>query len=109
MSSRDWRSSAAYDDLDEMSLRGLAWEYLRRNPDYVANYHEIATTPNDTEKIDQVTKSWGLRFRGRPIPVGDGCTRLLGVGIDIGADGSTTPWGSLREDDAPPQMAVGAG
>jgi hypothetical protein len=109
MSSRDWRSGAAYDDLEDVSLRGLAWEYLRRNPDYVANYHEITTTPADTEKIDEVTKSWGLRFRGRSIPLGDSCTRLLGGRIEIGADGSTTSCGSLREDDGPPQMAVGAG
>jgi len=38
MSNEDWRSPAAYDYAAAMEPSGLAWEFLRRNPDYRIAY-----------------------------------------------------------------------
>ena len=38
MSKEDWRSRAAYQDAATMDPAGLAWEFLRRNPDYRPTY-----------------------------------------------------------------------
>jgi len=64
MPSRDWRSSSDYDYLDDASLRDIAWEYLRRNRDYAAEYNEL----DATELTGDAGRSsrWGLRFRGGP-------------------------------------------
>lgn len=55
-----WRSSEAYDYLDELSAADLAWEYLRRNPDYQRDF-QIAAGGGDLEW----TERWGLRFPRR--------------------------------------------
>ena len=36
MPSPDWRSGRGYEDVAAGGRRGLAWEFLRRNPDYIA-------------------------------------------------------------------------
>ncbi len=41
-----WRSDAAYDYVDKLSLGDLAWEFLRRNPEYRKSYHELIATCN---------------------------------------------------------------
>jgi hypothetical protein len=43
MPSRDWRSAAAYAELENASARDLAWEFLRRNPRYVRDWEQLAT------------------------------------------------------------------
>jgi hypothetical protein len=32
---RIWRSESAYEYIDKLSPSDLAWEFLRRNPDYL--------------------------------------------------------------------------
>jgi outer membrane protein TolC len=49
---------ALYQQLENLDAAGLAWECLRRNPDYRAAYARIAAG----ETVD--VQSWGLRFRG---------------------------------------------
>ncbi|MNL55541.1 hypothetical protein D3C87_1789620 [compost metagenome] len=56
-----WRSAEAYDYLDELSAADLAWEYLRRNPDYQGDFQ----TSNQGEAGRGWPECWGLRFRGR--------------------------------------------
>ena len=53
----DWRDENAYRHFDELGLSGLAWECLRRNPQYRQDYRSmrrglLPSTP------------WGLRFSG---------------------------------------------
>ena len=36
-----WRSEAAYDYIDALTPGDLAWEFLRRNPDYRKSYREL--------------------------------------------------------------------
>lgn len=67
MSSRDWRSENAYEELNTASLRDLAWEYLRRNPDYVRDHAE-ATATSSERAAAATAQTWGLRFRRRSTP-----------------------------------------
>lgn len=58
-----WRSAQAYDYLDDLSAADLAWEYLRRNPDYQDDFQTASQGP----EADRLSARWGLRFPGRPI------------------------------------------
>jgi len=66
MSKEDWRSPTAYDYATAMEPSGLAWEFLRRNPDYRGAY-EIARSGSDDGAAD-TARCWGLRFSGRSKP-----------------------------------------
>lgn len=87
MSGRDWRSEDAYRDLDELNLRGLAWEYLRRNPDYIQAHRSIATASDIGPDVGETVRKWGLRFRGRSDAPRHRRTRLLGSEIVVGDHG----------------------
>lgn len=47
----DWRSEAAYDYIDKLTPGDLAWEFLRRNPDYRNAYRDLVATGRLTEAI----------------------------------------------------------
>ncbi|MFO1100759.1 MAG: DUF6499 domain-containing protein [Xanthobacteraceae bacterium] len=57
-----WRSDAAYDYVDGLHPAELAWEYLRRNPDYHREYRQALRLGHD----ENLAQRWGLRFRDRP-------------------------------------------
>ena len=61
----DWRDGSAYDFIDTLAPEQLPFEFLRRNPDYVAEYPGRATEPDD-EVPPPALARWGLRFRRRP-------------------------------------------
>jgi hypothetical protein len=65
MPSRDWRSAAAYAELENASARDLAWEFLRRNPRYVRDWEQLDDRRSDDD-AEAVAEHWGLRFPGRP-------------------------------------------
>ena len=66
MSKEDWRSRAAYQDAATMDPAGLAWEFLRRNPDYRTTYD---TAPAQADHgTDGPARRWGWRFPGRSKP-----------------------------------------
>ena len=56
-----WRSAEAYDYLDDLSAADLAWEYLRRNPDYQNDFQTASQGRGETT----LSARWGLRFRCR--------------------------------------------
>ncbi|MDR6624496.1 transcriptional regulator domain-containing protein [Caulobacter segnis] len=58
-----WRSADAYDYLDELSAADLAWEYLRRNPDYQNEFQ----TASQGQGQDTLSARWGLRFPRRSV------------------------------------------
>ena len=67
MQSIDWRIPAAYKHLKDLSAAGFAWEYLRRNDDYLNDFQTIAGTKTPaTEALDAFARRWGLRFPARP-------------------------------------------
>jgi len=64
-----WLSADAYAYLDEMSLAGLSWEFLRRNPDYQNDYVEAQREEASCGVAASVSGArdpdWGLAFRCR--------------------------------------------
>lgn len=66
MSNEDWRSPAAYDYAAAMEASGLAWEFLRRNPDYRYAYEAAQAGADDGGASP--ARCWGLRFSGRSKP-----------------------------------------
>lgn len=61
---KDWRSESAYSYIDTLTPGELAWEFLRRNPDYRKAREELLNsgTPSD-EGEEEFAHQWGLRFR----------------------------------------------
>jgi hypothetical protein len=60
MAKDDWRSPDAYHYVTSLDPGGLAWEFLRRNSNYRAEY--FAEQKPDDVGIDTRALSWGLRF-----------------------------------------------
>lgn len=61
-----WHSSAAYDHLDALTASDLAWEWLRRNDAYGADFQASASCAGDPEPLtEHIRQQWGLRFPGR--------------------------------------------
>ena len=58
----DWRSPEAYSKLHNADLTGLAWECLRRNPEYRKHYCTLANPLAGVPT--EFRKKWGLSFRG---------------------------------------------
>jgi len=54
---RNWRDDAAYAHFKSLDLSGLAWECLRRNSNYRADY------PLMRDGLKSPA-AWGLRFPG---------------------------------------------
>lgn len=56
----NWRNPETYRYLENLNPAELAWEFLRRNPDY---QREVATSgPLDERATAALTAHWGLRF-----------------------------------------------
>ncbi|MGH6760361.1 MAG: transcriptional regulator domain-containing protein [Phyllobacterium sp.] len=73
-----WRSEAAYDYIDKLTPGDLAWEFLRRNPEYRKSYQELLATGRLTEDVARdFAEQWGLRFRRRSPQLGAHPTDLL--------------------------------
>jgi len=73
-----WRSEAAYDYIDRLTPGDLAWEFLRRNPDYRKTYQELVSIGRLTEDVArEFAEQWGLRFRCRPSQLGADPADLL--------------------------------
>lgn len=62
-----WRSSAEYDHLDALTASDLAWEWLRRNDAYDADFEASAADRGASHTLtDEIGRRWGLRFPRRP-------------------------------------------
>ena len=66
----DWRSQDAVDALLELDRAGLAWEFLRRNPDYREDFRQtlqrVATGEISEEAaMTEFSRRWGVSFRPR--------------------------------------------
>ncbi len=63
MTVSNWRSELSYDNLREPTWHGFAWEYLRRNGDYQAQYADRECRAHIDAGVES-QRCWGLRFRG---------------------------------------------
>ena len=69
---REWNKSSNYDPIDTMEVDGVAWEFLRRNRQYQADYkdstlREPEPAERETDDIQSspengISQKWGLRF-----------------------------------------------
>ncbi len=64
MSHSDWRSPQTYDRARDLEVSGLAWECLRRNPDYARDYRALARSKSDPVLVAALRRRWGLCFCG---------------------------------------------
>jgi len=63
----DWRSPADYEPLQNLDTVGFAWEFLRRNPDYRRDHHEIENPLSvDTNAVEETMRPWGLCLPSQP-------------------------------------------
>ena len=67
----NWRSQEAVDALLELDRAGLAWEFLRRNPDYREDFRvtlqRIASGEISEEAgMTEFSRHWGLSFARDP-------------------------------------------
>ncbi|MBX9934197.1 MAG: hypothetical protein K2Y56_22205 [Methylobacterium sp.] len=66
-----WRISTAYDYVNELDAPDLAWEFLRRNPEYQQDYTRLKRRGlGEDQAAAALSAKWGLSFRGRPQPSG---------------------------------------
>lgn len=62
-----WRSEAAYEYIDTLAPGDLAWEFLRRNPDYRNAYQQLVSIGRLTEEVAQhFAEQWGCDFAADP-------------------------------------------
>jgi hypothetical protein len=75
----DWRDAAAYAYLQNLNRAELAWEFLRRDPNYNRDFRAAARRTFDEAAFpERLTRRWGLRFPGRSaIAGGQGTAHLV--------------------------------
>lgn len=63
----EWRSEAAYDDKRALDAPGFAFEYLRRNPEFIRHVRQLerslARGALTREARNAFARRWGMRFR----------------------------------------------
>jgi hypothetical protein len=68
MAKDDWRSAAAYDYAFDLDAADLAWEALRRHPDYQSGYDlaQRQEALGAEAGATSLARRWGLTFSRRP-------------------------------------------
>lgn len=64
MSNTNWRIARSYSYIFELAPQEIAWEFLRRNPDY--RLCVSGSDPSAEDDTDKLAKPWGLRFLADP-------------------------------------------
>lgn len=67
MARADWRSAGAYEDLRPLDAPAFAYEFLRRNPDFLSDHARLTRKSRnralDPAEAEAFAQRWGLRFR----------------------------------------------
>jgi len=67
MNRPDWRFPGAYEDVLSLDAPGFAWQFLRRNPEFIRAWRALElAAQNGTLKqadTDAFAQLWGVRFR----------------------------------------------
>jgi len=79
VSDEAWRSDERYRALSGCSATDLAWEFLRRNPDYRSQFNRAREVTSGGPACAEGASwsRWGLSFRRGPGAIGGGATGLL--------------------------------
>jgi len=90
---RDWRSPEAADALKDLDRSGLAWEFLRRNPEFREHYASIlerteSNALSEEAALAELSDRWGcLILRDPSLPSSSGpmvwCPELLAPGVTL--------------------------
>ncbi|SJZ78028.1 transcriptional regulator domain-containing protein [Consotaella salsifontis] len=73
-----WRSSSDYDYLDDLTGSDLAWECLRRNPDYQRDFAEVQDHARNAAHLARLMRlRWGIRFPNGTERDGERCDGVL--------------------------------
>jgi hypothetical protein len=63
----DWRSTAPYDDKRKLDASGFAFEFLRRNAEFVKDHERLVRLAGrnvlSRKSRESFARRWGLRFR----------------------------------------------
>jgi hypothetical protein len=69
MARADWRSASAYEELRPLDAPAFAYEFLCRNPDFLADHARLARMSRnrtlEAAEADTFAQRWGLRFRAK--------------------------------------------
>lgn len=60
-----WRMAEEYRHIETLKPSDIAWEFLRRNPDYIRDYEEFAGSDHPAMIAGDICRRWGLRFPGQ--------------------------------------------
>jgi hypothetical protein len=67
MSRAEWRVPGAYETLRSLDASGFAWEYLRRNQDFLRERRKLLKDDSrgilDIGEAQRFSRRWGVRFR----------------------------------------------
>ena len=67
MARADWRSASAYEDLRPLDAPAFAYEFLRRNPDFLSDHARLARNSRnrtlDPAEAEAFAQRWGVRFQ----------------------------------------------
>ncbi len=87
-----WRDSRTYDYFDDLSVEGLAWECLRRDPSYQQAYRDLV----------------GAERAAAPLPqrpnISGGCDVPAKPSLPATLSPSTGPRGSIRPSPSSPSF-----
>lgn len=64
---KDWKKPEQYPDSNAMSKQELAWEFIRRNPDYQSNYDDLKDSEWQISPVE-TAKDWAEWKAGSPRP-----------------------------------------
>lgn len=78
----DWRSPITAAEFAELDYADFAQEFLRRNPQYCAEYHDLVRRIavedlHERAEMEVLARRWGLRFPLRPGPLCNASTRIM--------------------------------
>ena len=63
----NWRDAGAYGRLQSLDAPGFAWEFLKRNPSFVAELESLKATSKRRKltpsELEQFSLHWGVRIR----------------------------------------------
>lgn len=69
MSRTDWLAPSGYEQLQSLDAPGFAWEFLRRNPEFLKDCSTLERAENDGKLAaadeEHFARRWGVRFRDR--------------------------------------------
>ncbi len=67
MARADWRSASAYEELRPLDAPAFAYEFLRRNPDFLSDHARLARKSRnrtlDPAEAEAFAQRWGVRFQ----------------------------------------------